>query len=96
MISMPDTLSLLIWLIGGIAGACAVGDLFKNRYDLGLGVLGYGAIGGVVGAEILQILIPAVRGISYGSIAGQLIVAFASGAILTFIAGEVTRRRQNR
>jgi uncharacterized membrane protein YeaQ/YmgE (transglycosylase-associated protein family) len=95
MISMPDTLSLLIWLIGGIAGACAVGDLFK-RYDLGLGVLGYGAIGGVVGAEILQILIPAVRGISYGSIAGQLIVAFASGAILTFIVGEVTRRRQNR
>src|SRR5262245_39442719 len=96
MFSMPDILNLIIWLVGGIAGGCTVGELFKKRYDLGLGVMGYGVLGGVVGAQILQTLIPALRGIDYGAIAGQVIVAFASGAILTVIAAEVTRWRQNR
>jgi hypothetical protein len=96
VIMMPDTLNLIIWLVGGIAGGFAVGDLLKRHYDLGLGNMGYGAIGGVVGAQILQTLIPALRGIGYGPIVGQLIVAFASGAILTVIAGEVTRWRQSR
>jgi hypothetical protein len=93
---MPDTLHLIIWLVGGIAGSCAVGELFKERYDLGLGVLGYGALGGVTGALILQTLIPALKRIDYGPIVGQLIVTFASGAVLTVIAGEVIRRRENR
>jgi len=93
---MPDTVNLIIWLVGGIAGGFAVGDLLKRHYDLGLGNMGYGAVGGVVGAQILQTLIPALRGIGYGPIVGQLIVAFASGAILTVIAGEVTRWRRSR
>jgi hypothetical protein len=68
-----------------------------TAHDLGaVGNAGYGAIGGVVGALILQALIPALRGIDYGPIVGQLIVAAASGAILTIIAGAVTRWRQNR
>src|SRR5262245_23355860 len=106
MFSIPDTLNLIIWLVGGIAGGFTVGDLLKGHYDLGhshllpgtrlLRNMGYGAIGGVVGAQILQTLIPAIRGIDYGPIVAQLIVAFASGAILTVIAGEVTRWRQNR
>jgi hypothetical protein len=93
---MPNTLSLIIWLVAGVAGGFAVGDLLKGHYDLGLRNMGYGAIGGVFGAIILQTLIPALRGIGYGPIVGQLIVAFASGAVLTVIAGAVTRWRRNR
>jgi uncharacterized membrane protein YeaQ/YmgE (transglycosylase-associated protein family) len=93
---MPDTVNLIIWLIAGVAGGNAVGDLLKRHYDLGLANTGYGAIGGVVGALILQTLIPALRGIDYGPIIGQLIVAAVSGAVLTVIAGAVARWRQNR
>jgi hypothetical protein len=93
---MPDTINLIIWLIAGIAGGNAAGDLLKGHYDLGLGNTGYGAIGGVVGALILQTLIPALRGIDYGPIIGQLIVAAVSGAALTVIAGAVARWRQSR
>jgi hypothetical protein len=92
---MPDTINLIIWLIAGIAGGNAVGDLLKGQYDLGLGNTGYGAIGGVVGALILQTLIPALRGIDYVPIIGQLIGAAVSGAVLTVIAGAVARWRQN-
>ena len=92
---MPDILNLIIWLIAGIAGGIAAGDLLKEHHDLGLGNMGYGAIGGVVGALIVQTLIPALRGIDYGPIVGQLIVAAASGANLTVIAGAVTRWRQD-
>jgi hypothetical protein len=83
---MPDTLNLIIWLVAGIAGGFAVGDLLKGHYDLGLRNTGYGAIGGVVGALVLQTLVPALRGIDYGPIVGQLMVAAASGAALTVIA----------
>jgi hypothetical protein len=93
---MPDTLSLIMWLIAGVAGGCAVGDLLKGDYDLGLRNMGYGAIGGVVGPLILRTLIPALSGNDYGPIAGQLIVAAASGALLIVIAGAVARWRQNR
>ena len=92
---MPDIVNLIIWLVAGIAGGNAAGDLLKGHYDLGLANTGYGAIGGVVGALILQTLIPALRGIDYGPIVGQLIVAAASGAVLTVIAGAVIRWRQN-
>ena len=93
---MPDTVNLIIWLVAGISGGIAAGDLLKGHYDLGLRNTGYGAIGGVVGALILQTLIPALRGIDYVPIVGQLIVAAACGAILTVTAGAVTRWRQNR
>ena len=94
---MPDIVNLIIWLIAGVAGGNAAGDLLKGHYDLGLGNTGYGAIGGVVGALILQTLIPALRGIDFVPIIGQVIVAVASGAVLTVIASAVmTRRRQSR
>jgi uncharacterized membrane protein YeaQ/YmgE (transglycosylase-associated protein family) len=92
---MPDIVNLIIWLVAGIAGGNAAGDLLKGHYDLGLRNTGYGAIGGVVGALILQTLIPALRGIDYGPIIGQLIVAVICGAGLTVIAGAVARWRQN-
>jgi len=93
---MPDTINLIIWLIAGVAGGNAAGDLLKGHYDLGLKNTGYGAIGGVAGALILQTLIPALRGIDYVPIVGQLIIAVVSGAGLTIIAGAVGRWRQNR
>ena len=93
---MPDTVSLIIWLVAGIAGGVAAGDLLKGDYDLGLGNMGCGAIGGVVGVQVLQILIPALRGFNYGPIVGQLIVAAVSGAVLTISAGAVTRWRRSR
>ena len=93
---LPDTISLLIWLIAGVAGGNAAGDLLKGNYDLGLGNTGYGAIGGIVGTLILQTVIPVLRGFDYGPILGQVIVAVASGAVLTIAAGAVTRWRQSR
>jgi uncharacterized membrane protein YeaQ/YmgE (transglycosylase-associated protein family) len=91
---LPDILNLIIWLIAGVAGGNATGELLKGDYDLGAGNTVAGAIGGIVGALILQTLIPALRGIDYGPIIGQVIVAAASGAILTVISGVVQTRRR--
>jgi uncharacterized membrane protein YeaQ/YmgE (transglycosylase-associated protein family) len=94
---MPDTLSLIIWLVAGVAGGNGAGELLKGDYDLGPWKnTGYGAIGGVVGALILQTLIPTLRGVDYAPIVGQLIAAAACGAVLTVIVGAVTRWRQTR
>ena len=94
---VPDTVSLIIWLIAGVAGGNAAGELLKGDYDLGPGNTVAGAIGGVVGTLILQTPIPALRGIDYVPIIGQLIVAVTSGAVLTVIVGAVkARRRQSR
>jgi hypothetical protein len=86
---VPDTVSLIIWLVAGLAGGNAAGELLKGDYDLGPGNTIAGAIGGVVGAQILQILIPALRGFDIGPILGQIIGAAASGAILTVGTGAV-------
>jgi uncharacterized membrane protein YeaQ/YmgE (transglycosylase-associated protein family) len=91
---LPDILNLIIWLIAGVAGGNATGELLKGDYDLGAGNTVAGAIGGIVGALILQTLIPALSGIDYGPIIGQVIVAAASGAILTVITGAVQTRRR--
>lgn len=92
---MPfDLLNLVIWLIAGIAGGCAAGELLKGDYDLGPGNMLYGAIGGVVGAFILQTMIPNWGGIDYGPIIAQIIMAAACGAVLTVITGAVQARRR--
>ena len=93
---VPDIVNLIIWLVAGITGGNAAGELLKGDYDLGPGNTVAGAIGGVVGAFILQTLIPALRGIDYGPIIGQLIVAAASGAGLTVIAAAVQIRRRQK
>ena len=93
---MPDVVALLIWLIAGLVGGNAAGELLKGDYDLGLGNMLTGAIGGVVGALILQTLITGLRGIDYGPIIGQIIVAAASGAVLTVIIGAVQTWRRKR
>ena len=93
---MPDIVNLIIWLLGGVAGGNAAGELLKWDYDLGPGNTVAGAIGGVVGAQILQTLIPALRGMDYGPIIGQVIGAAASGAVLTVITAAVKIRQRQR
>src|SRR5262249_47286864 len=94
---MPDTVSLIIWLIAGVAGGNAAGELLKGDYDLGPGNTVAGAIGGIVSTYILQALIPALRGIVSRLIVGKVMVAAARGVVLTVITGAVQpRRRQGR
>jgi uncharacterized membrane protein YeaQ/YmgE (transglycosylase-associated protein family) len=93
--TVPDIVSLIIWVIAGVAGGNAAGELLKEPYDLGPGNTVAGAIGGIVGALVLQILIPTWSGFDIEPILGQVVVAAAGGAILTIVAGAVkTRRRQ--
>ena len=68
--------------------------MLKGGYDLGLRKTGYGAIGDVVGALILQTLIPALRGFDIGPVVGQVIGAAASGAVLTVLTAAVKARRR--
>ena len=91
---VPDTVSLIIWLIGGIAGGFAVADLLR-RGHLARTLIS-GAAGGVTGSQILQLLIPALRGLDIVPIVGQLIGAFASGVASTLAAGPVIRWYQSR
>jgi uncharacterized membrane protein YeaQ/YmgE (transglycosylase-associated protein family) len=93
---MPDMLNLIIWLIAGVTGGIAAGELLKGDYDLGPGNMVAGAIGGFVGALTLQALIPALRGINSGPLIGQVIVAAVTGAVLTVIAGVVKARVKTR
>ncbi len=93
---MPDTVGLIIWLIGGVAGGNAAGELLKGDYDLGPGNTIAGAIGGIVGAGILQTLIPSLSGFDIGPLIVQFIAAAASGAILTVIASAARSRRKRR
>ena len=91
---MPDTVSLIIWLIAGLSGGFAVRDLLRwDFFDLDpVQNAVAGAVGGVVGAKILELLIPALRGLDVVPIVGQVIVGAASGAALTFVADAVIRR----
>jgi hypothetical protein len=97
---VPDTVSLIIWLIFGVLGGFAVGDLLRGNFGLNnpLQNAVAGVVGGVIGSQILQLVIPALRGFDIIPIVGQVIVAFASGAALTIVAGLVMRRyrRQRR
>src|SRR6516164_4194312 len=90
---VPDIVALVIWVIAGVAGGNAAGELLKGSYDLGPGNTVSGAIGGVVSALILQALIPALSGFDLGPLLGQVIVAVAGGGILTIVAAVVKTRR---
>jgi hypothetical protein len=88
---MPDMVQLFIQLFAGFVGGNAAGELLKD-YDLGPGNMLAGAIGGVVGGQILQALSPSFAQLDASSIIGQIIVAGASGAVLTVIVGAVKNR----
>jgi uncharacterized membrane protein YeaQ/YmgE (transglycosylase-associated protein family) len=93
---VPDIVSLIIWVIAGVAGGNAAGELLKGDYDLGIGNSVAGAIGGVIGALILQALIPALRDFDVGPVVGQVIVAAASGAVVTVVTGAFKSRWKRR
>src|SRR5215472_14702804 len=73
----------------------AVVDLLKGLHLGPARALVAGAVGGVVGSQILQLLIPALRGFDVVPIIGQMIGAGASGAALTIVAGAVIRAPPN-
>jgi len=95
---MPDTVSLIIWLVGGVAGGFAVGDLLSRNFGLDdpLQNAVAGAVGGVIGVQILQRVVPVLRGFDIVPIVGQAIGAFAGGAALTVVAGLVIRWYRHR
>ena len=84
-------INLIIQIVAGAAGGNATGGSVKT---LNLGTLGntiVGAIGGGVGGQILQALIPMLQSgnMDVGSIAGQVVGGGVAGALLTAIAGAV-------
>jgi uncharacterized membrane protein YeaQ/YmgE (transglycosylase-associated protein family) len=91
---METIVNLIIQLIAGAVGGNAAGAALKD-YNLGnLGNTIAGAIGGVGGGQLLQVLIPAIAnsaggGVDPGAIVGQLVGGGVGGAILTVIAGLV-------
>jgi uncharacterized membrane protein YeaQ/YmgE (transglycosylase-associated protein family) len=78
---VPDIVALIIWLVAGVTGGSAAGKLLKGDYNLGPGNIVTGAIGAVVGAQILSLLIPAFRGFDVGPIVGQVIGASPAGLL---------------
>jgi uncharacterized membrane protein YeaQ/YmgE (transglycosylase-associated protein family) len=92
---VPDIVSLVIWAIAGATVGMATSELLMGEHQLGPVSLVTGAIGGVVGAEILQILIPALGGFEIGSMLGQIIAAAIGGAALTVVTSAVNRWRQS-
>ena len=93
---MPDTVSLIIWLIAGLSGSFAVGDLLGRNFDLGPARAAVAGAVGVIGVQILQRVIPALNGFDIVPIGGQVIGAFAGGAALTVVAGPVVRWYRSR
>jgi hypothetical protein len=82
--------SLIVQLLGGIAAGHAVG---KGVREVDLGFPGNaltGAVGGICGAHLLQVLVPpfaASGGVDLAVLAAHLVVASASGAMLTAVVG---------
>src|SRR5262249_26380231 len=91
---VPDTVALIIWIIAGVAGGNATGELLGGDYDLGPGNTVAGAVGGVIGTQVLQLLVPAFRGFDLGPLIGQAMEAAVSGAVLTVIVAAVKSRRR--
>jgi uncharacterized membrane protein YeaQ/YmgE (transglycosylase-associated protein family) len=90
---MEMIVNLIIQLVAGALGGNAAGASMKNM-DLGkLGNTIAGAIGGVGGGQLLQLLIPAMAaaaqggGFDIGALVGQVVGGGVGGAILTAIVG---------
>jgi hypothetical protein len=88
------TINLIIQIIAGIIGGNAAGSGMKN---ISLGAAGNtiaGALGGLGGGQLLELIIPALQGAAgggtdIGSVIGQLVGGGAGGAILTAIVGAI-------
>ena len=69
---MPDAVAFLIWFIASNAGGNAAGELLKGGYDLGPEMC---FRSNRRRCRYTSPLIAALRGIDYGLIVGQVIVA---------------------
>ena len=82
---------LIIQIIAGVIGGHAAGAVSKDYTFGAIGNTIMGAIGGVIGALVLQAAVPALAG-SAGSVdiealVGQVIGGGVGGFLLTVIAG---------
>jgi hypothetical protein len=88
------TINLIIQIIAGTVGGNAAGSGMKK---ISLGSAGNtlaGALGGLGGGQLLELIIPALQGAAgggtdMGSVIGQLVGGGAGGAILTAIVGAI-------
>jgi hypothetical protein len=84
--------NLVIQIIAGIVGGNGAAAALKD-YDLGkLGNTIAGAVGGGVGGQLLQVLLPALAGaggLDIGALLGHVVGGGGGGAILTIIIGVV-------
>ena len=82
---------IIIAIIAGGIGGYAAGAPLKNCTLGGLGNTIAGAVGGVVGGQLLQELVPALAkagsNIDIGALVGQVVSGGAGGAILTVLVG---------
>ena len=92
---MDTIVSLIIQLVAGAIGGNGVAAAMKN-VDLGkLGNTVAGALGGVGGGQLLDMLMSGggaaagagAGGLDIGGIVGQLVGGGAGGAVLTIIVG---------
>jgi hypothetical protein len=90
---METIVSLIIQLVAGAIGGNGAAAAMKNA-DLGkLGNTIAGALGGVGGGQLLEMLMAggaaaaAGGGLDIGGIIGQLIGGGAGGAVLTIVVG---------
>ncbi len=87
-----DILSLLIQLASGAAGGSVAGNLMKNVSLGSLGNIITGAVGGGLGANILNSAIgvtqaTAAAGLDPGTIISQIAGGGVGGGALTILAG---------
>jgi hypothetical protein len=90
--SMEMIVNLIIQLVAGAIGGNGAASAMKN-VDLGkLGNTIAGALGGVGGGQLLEMLMSggaagAAGGLDIGGIIGQLVGGGAGGAIVTIVVG---------
>ena len=62
---MPDTVAVIIWVIAGVAGGNAAGELLEGDYDLGPG--------NTIAGAIAPNCNPSLKRFDFGPILGQAI-----------------------
>jgi hypothetical protein len=88
-------INIIIQLIAGALGGNAAGSALKNMSLGSTGNTIAGAIGGIGGGWLTQLLIPALQAaaaggnLDVGSIVGQIVGGGVGGAVLTAIVGAI-------
>ncbi len=91
----PSIINIIIEIVAGAIGGNAAGAAMKNASLGGAGNTIAGAIGGLGGGQLLQLVIPMLQGaaggggLDIGAIIGQVVGGGIGGAILTAIVGAI-------